>query len=136
MAKEKILAPTVDVREHNKAMIKDVLNMAINEKNANAAAAFLTDRYIQHNPNVPTGKNGFLAGLSEFYKMYPDISWEPKHVWADGDYVIVHSFYRFSKEGPGSAAVDIFRIQDGKIDEHWDVIQDIPDKMAHDNGMF
>jgi predicted SnoaL-like aldol condensation-catalyzing enzyme len=136
MTKNKTMTSNADVRERNKVIVRDVLNMAFNEKNVNAAASFLTDRYIQHNPYVPTGKSGFLTGIAEFYRMYPDLSWEFKNIWADGDYVIVHSLYKFSRESRGSAAVDIFRVLDGKIDEHWDVIQDIPDRMAHDNSMF
>jgi predicted SnoaL-like aldol condensation-catalyzing enzyme len=120
----------------NKALVIDVLDKAFNKKNAQAAAELLTERYIQHNPQVPTGKAGFLQAVPAFYSMFPDLSWELKHIWADGDYVIAHSLYRFKKDGPGTAIVDIFRIKDGKLDEHWDVAQEIPAKMAHDNGMF
>ena len=122
--------------ETNKALVIDVLDKAFNKKNAQAAAEGLTERYIQHNPQVPTGKAGFLQAIPAFHSMFPDMSWELKHIWADGDYVIVHSLYRFAKEGLGTAIVDIFRIKDGKLDEHWDVAQEIPEKMAHDNSMF
>ncbi len=122
--------------ETNKNIVKDVLNKAFNEKNAQAAAEHLTDRYIQHNPQVPTGKAGFLQALPGFFAAFPDLSWELKQIWADGDYVITHSLYRFTKDGPGTAIVDIFRLKDGKLDEHWDVAQDIPATMAHTNGMF
>lgn len=122
--------------ETNKALVKDLLNKAFNEKNVEAAAELITERYIQHNPNAPTGKAGFLQAIPGFYAMFPDLKWELKRMWAEDDFVIAHSHYQFTKEGNGSAIVDIFRIQDGKVDEHWDVMQDIPDKMAHDNGMF
>lgn len=122
--------------EMHKAVVKDLLNKAFNEKNAQAAAEYLTDRYIQHNPQVPTGKAGLLQALPGFYAAFPDMSWELKQIWADGDYVIVHSLYRFTKESRGTAIVDIFRFENGKIDEHWDVAQDIPETMAHNNGMF
>ena len=136
MPKNKIINMQADVLERNKAIVRDVLHMAFVEKNINAAAAFLTDRYIQHNPMVPTGKAGFISGISEFFRVFPDLSWEMKGIWADGDYVIVHSMYRFTKDSRGNAGVDIFRISDGKLAEHWDVLQEIPEKMAHDNGMF
>ncbi len=122
--------------ETDKTLVSDLLNKAFNEKNVQAAAALLTDRYIQHNPQVPTGKAGFLQAIPGFYAAFPDLQVEIKHLWADGDYVIAHSLYRFTPEGPGTAIVDIFRIQDGKVDEHWDVAQEIPAQMAHDNGMF
>ena len=122
--------------EENKELAKKLLDLAFRKKDVKAAGDLLTDQYIQHNPNVPTGKAGFLEAIPQFYQMFPDLQWELKNIWADGDYVITHSLYRFTKEGNGSAIVDIFRIKDGKVDEHWDVIQEIPDKMAHNNGMF
>jgi predicted SnoaL-like aldol condensation-catalyzing enzyme len=122
--------------EQNKELAKKLLDLSFNKKDVKAAAELITDRYIQHNPNVPTGKEGFLQAIPGFYQMFPDLKWELKHIWSDGDYVITHSLYHFTKEGNGSAVVDIFRIKDGKVDEHWDVLQDIPDKMAHNNGMF
>ncbi len=122
--------------EKNKEIVKRLLDTAFNKKDAKAAAEMLTDGYIQHNPNVPTGKAGFLAAVPEFYRMFPEMRWEMKRVWAEGDFVIVHSHYQFAKDGRGSAIVDIFRMKDGKADEHWDVAQEIPEKMAHNNGMF
>jgi predicted SnoaL-like aldol condensation-catalyzing enzyme len=122
--------------ENNKEIVKKVLDTAFNKKDAQTASQMLTDRYIQHNPLVPTGKEGFVQGITGFLKMFPDAKWTPKKVWAEGDYVIVHSHYQFVKEGKGNAIVDIFRFKDGKIDEHWDVSQEIPHKMAHNNGMF
>jgi predicted SnoaL-like aldol condensation-catalyzing enzyme len=123
-------------QDENKELVKKLLDTAFNKKDVEAAAELLTDRYIQHNPSVPTGKSGFRQAIPGFYQMFPDLSWELKNIWADGDHVIAHSHYHFAKEGNGNAIVDIFRIVDGKVDEHWDVSQEIPDKMAHDNGMF
>ena len=122
--------------ESNKDLVKKLLDTAFNKKDVNAAAEMLTDRYIQHNPGVPTGKAGFLQAIPHFYEQFPKLSFELKHIWADGDYVITHSLYKFVPEGNGMAIVDIFRVKDGKVDEHWDVMQEIPDKMAHDNTMF
>jgi predicted SnoaL-like aldol condensation-catalyzing enzyme len=120
----------------NKEIVKKLLDTAFNKKDAKAAAEMLSERYIQHNPNVPTGKAGFLRAIPEFYRMFPDLKWEMKRIWAEGDFVIVHSLYRYTKDGRGSAVVDIFRMKDGTAEEHWDVIQEIPEKMAHENGMF
>ncbi|HLG93416.1 MAG TPA: nuclear transport factor 2 family protein [candidate division Zixibacteria bacterium] len=77
-----------------------------------------------------------MQAIPEFYKMFPDIKWELRHLWADDGFIIVHSHYHFTKEENGTALLDIFRIKDGKVDEHWDVMQEIPDKMANENGMF
>lgn len=122
--------------EKNKELVQRLLQTAFNEKNVNAAAELLTERYIQHNPNVPTGKAGFFQAIPGFYSMFPDLKWTLKKIWTEEDFVIVHSHYQFVKTGNGSAVVDIFRVKDGKVDEHWDVMQDIPDKMAHSNTMF
>ena len=96
----------------------------------------LTERYIQHNPNVQTGKQGFIDGITAFHKIYPKLKWELKNIWAEGDFVIAHSHYTFLENSNRNSIVDIFRIKDGKADEHWDVSQEIPDKMARNNGMF
>ena len=119
-----------------KATVKNLLNLAFNVKDPTAAANLVTDRYIQHNPNVPTGKAGFLQALPGFYQAFPDISWDLKQIWVDGDYVIAHSNYHYVVGDRGKAVVDIFRFDGDKIDEHWDVHEEIPAEMAHDNGMF
>ena len=123
-------------QEKNIELVEQLLDTAFNRKDARAAAEMLSDSYIQHNPTVPTGKAGFLKAIPEVYREFPDMSWRPKNIWADRDYVIVHSQYKFKVEDNGRATVDIFRIKDGKADEHWDVSQEIPDHMAHTNGMF
>jgi predicted SnoaL-like aldol condensation-catalyzing enzyme len=121
------------VQERNKKIAQDLLDAAFNKKDPKLAAQFVTERYIQHNPQVPTGKAGLMAALPGFYKAIPSLKWSLKHIWAEGDYVIVHSVYDFGKD---TAVVDIFRFEGGKADEHWDVVQEIPEKMAHDNGMI
>src|SRR5215216_2923326 len=106
-------------QEANKALVMELLNKAFNEKNPQAAAELLTDRYIQHSPTVPTGKEGFLQGVPGVHAMFPNLKIDIKHIWADGDYVITHSHYQFTPEGQGMAIVDMFRIENGKVDEHW-----------------
>jgi len=120
------------VQERNKEIAKELLDAAFNKKDPKLVAQFVTDRYIQHNPQVPTGKAGLLAALPGFYQAIPTLSWKLMHIWAEGDYVIVHSVYNFGKE---TAVVDIFRFAGDKADEHWDVVQEIPEKMVHNNGM-
>ncbi len=120
-------------QERNMEKVKELLDAAFNQKNPEMAAEFVTNEYIQHNPQVPTGKAGLVAALPMFYQAIPSLSWKLKHIWADGDYVIVHSIYNFGKD---NAVVDIFRFRGEMIDEHWDVVQEIPSKMAHSNGMF
>ena len=120
-------------QEKNKETAKKLLDAAFNKKKPEVAAQYVTDKYIQHNPQVPTGKEGLIAALPAFYQAIPTLKWQLKHIYADGDYVIVHSMYNFGKE---NAVIDIFRFKGDKIDEHWDVAQEIPAKMAHNNTMF
>ena len=101
-----------------------------------AANRSLTESYIQHNPNVADGRQAFIDAFTLFLKKTPERSWSPKRIFVDGDYVIVHGLYKNNAEDRGTAAVDIFRIKDGKIDEHWDVQQPVPEKAANPHPMF
>ena len=88
------------------------------------------------NPNAPDGPDG-LKGFIQFLKeKFPNSRSEIKRVFADGDYVIVHVHAVREPGTRGNAVVDIFKLENGKVVEHWDVVQPIPDKAANNNGMF
>ena len=82
------------------------------------------------------GIEGFKAFLGFLREKFPDSRSEIKRAFADGDYVIVHVHSVREQGTRGRAIVDIFRLENGKIVEHWDVVQDIPEKAANGNGMF
>lgn len=105
---------------------------------AKMAMRYLTEDYIQHNPYVPTGRQGFIDALGSWLPSIPDTRFEIKRVMTSGDIVILHIHqYDVNSDSPGSAGIDMFRVNsDGKISEHWDVWQGIPEWMPHDNGMF
>jgi predicted SnoaL-like aldol condensation-catalyzing enzyme len=93
-------------------------------------------QYIQHNPMVPDGAEATIGFLSERFRKNPQATNAIKRVIADGDLVALHVL---STSGPGDrgrAIVDIFRVADGKIVEHWDVIQPVPETAANPNTMF
>ena len=94
--------------------------------------------YTQHNPEVPDGKEAFVAFFEKMAKESPGKSVHFKRVFAEGDYVTLHSEHRFPGWLGGSwAAIDIFRLDaEGRIVEHWDVLQKVPSSAAHRNGMF
>jgi predicted SnoaL-like aldol condensation-catalyzing enzyme len=85
---------------------------------------------------VPDGVQGFKTLVELLRTKFPNSHNEIKQVFADGDYVILHVRSVREPGTRGSAIVDIFRLEQGKIVEHWDVRQEVPEQAANSNGMF
>ena len=92
--------------------------------------------YIQHNPMAETGSAGLKAFLDWARSTSPEAEHHVKRMFADGDFVIAHVHVIINPGERGNAVVDIFRIEDGLIAEHWDAAQPIPAEAANQNGMF
>jgi predicted SnoaL-like aldol condensation-catalyzing enzyme len=95
--------------------------------------------YIQHNPNAPTGRDPTLVVLEAAVRNNPELTHDVKRViYGDEDLVAVHHHFRRKLDERGWAVVDILRIKDGYVVEHWDVMQELPDpaNAKNDNGMF
>jgi predicted SnoaL-like aldol condensation-catalyzing enzyme len=122
--------------EENKKVVAEFYEAAVNQKNFAAAAKFLGPRYIQHNPTAADGAEGLKAYITFLREKFPDSHSEVKHVFADGDYVIQHVHSVRTPGSRGLAIINIFRLENGKIVEHWDVIQEVPEKPANNNTMF
>lgn len=121
----------------NKKVVLAFYDQAINKKDFEAARKYMGDTYTQHNPTAVDGAEGLRVWLAEFKRTFPDLRAEVKRVIAEGDYVVLH--VHGTSGGPhehGTAVVDIFRVKDGKLVEHWDVIQAIPARASNDNTMF
>ena len=88
------------------------------------------------NPGAPDGIEGFKAFIAMRKEKTPNAKSEIKRAFAEGDYVILHVHSVRAPDERGVAIVDIFRLENGKIVEHWDVVQSIPEKTANSNGMF
>lgn len=122
--------------ESNKKVVLDFYEKALNQKDFDAAAKHFGPRYVQHNPGAPDGIEGFKAFIAMRKEKFPNARGEIKRVFAEGDYVILHVHGVREPGERGVAIVDIFRLENGKIVEHWDVVQPVPEKPANDNGMF
>jgi len=123
-----------DVQTNKKAVL-EFYEAGLNKKDFEAASKYFGPKYIQHNPGAPDGIEGFKTFFNFLRDKFPNSHSEIKKVFADGDYVILHVHAVREPGTRGRAIVDIFRLEDGKIVEHWDVAQDIPE-MPHNNGMF
>ena len=122
--------------EANKKTVLEFYEAGLNKKDFEAASKYFGPKYIQHNPGAPDGVEGFKTFVNFLKEKFPQSHSEIRRVFADGDHVILHVHAVREPGTRGRAIVDIFRLENGKIVEHWDVAQDIPEKMPHNNGMF
>lgn len=96
----------------------------------------MADDYKQHNPTVADGKAGAAVFFRDMAKKYPKSKAIAYRSAADGDLVWVHAHLILDPNEPGIALVDIFRVKDGKLVEHWDIMQPVPASAANSNSMF
>ena len=130
--------------EENKAVVLRYMHEVINEQRLDALDELMAEDWIAHNPGEPNGRENLKAFLGGMMRQAPDVYADVKRVVAEGDLVVTHTHYTMSKEhrgddwAPSSGAVaDIFRLENGKIVEHWDITQfGIPDKSVSGNTMF
>jgi predicted SnoaL-like aldol condensation-catalyzing enzyme len=123
--------------ETNKQTVLAYLNTAFNEKKpAEAVEKHGGSHYIQHNPQAPDGFEAFVQFVGGFLEQFPQLSLDIKRAVAEGDMVVSHSLLKTSPEDRGTAVADFFRLEDGKVVEHWDVLQPLPESAANDHPMF
>jgi predicted SnoaL-like aldol condensation-catalyzing enzyme len=122
--------------ETNKRVVVDYYETAFGGDPEKAVADHFGDRYIQHNPDAADGPEAFIGYVKWLRSEHPHLKLEIKRVIAEGDMVATHSHLILEPDHPGRALADFFRLENGKVVEHWDVIQEVPETTANPNGMF
>jgi predicted SnoaL-like aldol condensation-catalyzing enzyme len=121
---------------HNKKLVLDFYHKLIGEKDYEGARVYMGAEYRQHAPYATDGHAGIAEWVRKFKEGFPQHHYEVKKVIAEGDLVVLHLHGKSGPHPHGESVVDIFRIKDGKVVEHWDVIQPIPEHADNANTMF
>lgn len=119
-----------DSPHRNRALVLDAMISLFQRHDAGAVDRLYAKDYIQHNPNIPQGRDALQALVET---MSPSVHYEPGQIIAGGDLVVIHGRIRGWAEEP-QIVVDIFRIEAGKLAEHWDVLQTEVHATADDSG--
>ena len=125
-----------DLESRKKAVV-EFYELAFNAKQPQLAVEkYVGPQYIQHNPLAPDGADAFVGFVTGYVGQFPELSVDIKRVVGEGDMVAIHALIKTSADDPGLVAADFFRLENGKIVEHWDVLQPFPQTSANDHPMF
>ena len=128
---------TSALTEQNKKLVVDFYEGVFSKHQVQTYSdRYMGIQYIQHNPYVADGKAPFVNYFTQYFKEHPDAKNTIKRVVADGDLVVLHVHSTQNAQDHGEAVVDIFRVEQGKIVEHWDAVQSVPAESANSNTMF
>ena len=123
--------------EQNKQVVIAFYNKLINDFDPKTAfSLYGGSSYRQHTPVIEDGQEGVTKFIHWLRENYPQSRMEIKKSFSDGDMVILHCHWLQSPGDRGNAVVDFFRVENGKVVEHWDVIQPIPETAKNNNTMF
>lgn len=130
------ISATQQAEQNKKIVIDFYEGVFLKHQVKDYADRYIGNQYIQHNPHVPDGKAPFVEYFTGYFKENPEAKSVIKRAVAEGDLVFLHVHSTQNEQDRGVAVVDIFRIENGKIVEHWDVQQDVPEPSANNNTMF
>lgn len=122
--------------EANLALVLRLFEEVLNPMDSSAVDRFIAPGYIQHSQLAPPGRDALKAFLDTIRTETPEAVHDVKRAFVDGDHVVVHYHVRRWPGDSGWAVIDIFRIEDGLIAEHWDVLQDVVAGGPNPNGPF
>jgi predicted SnoaL-like aldol condensation-catalyzing enzyme len=124
------------VEEANRRLVANMYERVLKPLDSSRVDEFFARDYIQHSPLAATGAQGLKDFLDGARERSPSAEHRVRRMFVDGDYVIAHVHVIINPGELGNAVVDIFRIANGRIAEHWDVAQAVPAQSANTNGIF
>ena len=136
LAMAKDVQRNLATEEANLKLVVQFYEQFFNRHDVAKAAKVVSEDYKQHNPEVPDGKKPFVDYFSQFFKETPQSAARIVHTATSGDLVWLHVHSTNAPSDRGQAVLDISRVKNGKIVEHWDIIQDVPAQSANENSMF
>lgn len=126
----------MSLTEDNRRVITAFADLFYRQKNVRAAfEAHVVPDYIQHNPGIADGRAAAIAVLEPKFSK-PGATFDIKRILVDGNLAAIHLHGRLSLDSPGGAVADLYRLENGKIVEHWDVLQPMPERSANPHPMF
>jgi len=139
-ARKAVTKPTLQTERarlaRNKKLVLAFYRKMIGDKDPEGARRYMGNPYVQHSAYAKDGFEGVAEFARQFKQDFPDHRYEVKKVIAEGDLVVLHLLGLNGLSPHGEQVVDIFRVRDGKVVEHWDVIQPLPEHSNNPNGHF
>jgi predicted SnoaL-like aldol condensation-catalyzing enzyme len=117
----------------NYRTVLEYFELAVNRHDLDAARRYQGDRYTQHDPGVKDGPDGLAELSADFVRRFPDMRLDIVRAFVENDLVVLHVRWVDSPSPHGDVSVDIFRLDGGKVVEHWGVVQPVPDRSENGN---